>query len=75
MNITQTIQMNVLICGQQMIDLATLTDLSEGYLKSYRMLDTDATYEQPSTIVVDLDDLFVVNEDTTYRDEYQFDTS
>ena len=25
--------------------------------------------------MVDLDDLFVVDEDTTYRDEYQFDTS
>lgn len=25
--------------------------------------------------MVDLDDLFVVNEDTTYRDEYEFNTS
>ena len=25
--------------------------------------------------MVDLDDLFVVNEDTTYRDQYQFNTS
>ena len=36
------------------------------------MLDTDTTYSLVDTIMIDLDDLFVIEEDTTYRDDLGF---
>ena len=44
-NITQTLQVNVLICGYQYINLASSGDLSGGYLGSYRLYDSDSTYD------------------------------
>ena len=36
------------------------------------MSDSDLTYSLVETIVIDLDAWFVIEEDTTYRDEYPF---
>jgi hypothetical protein len=46
------------------------SDHPDGFIGSLRMHITDETYEVADTYIVDLESLFVISEDSTYRDEY-----
>ena len=39
------------------------------------MQDSDSTYAVENTFVIDLDTFFAIEEDTVYRDDYEFLTT
>ena len=69
-NITELFRTLILFCGEQYVTIAASPDLSNGYLKSFRMHGTDATYSLTDKVVIDLDELFGSEEDTGYRDSF-----
>jgi hypothetical protein len=73
-NITQKIILCVLVCGKQTLSYSPLVQSNYrwGYKRALRLYDTDPVFQVPQTVVIDLDTLFVMDEDSAYRDAYGF---